>query len=250
MSFPQETSTAIRLAELLVASAIWMGFPGGAYAAEAGPRPYVIVAFGDSLTASTQVAKELRWTSLLETMLRKNVPDRGIVVFNAGGNGNTSREGLVRMENDVLARRPNLVLVEFVNDATFQPARHVSLEEFARNCREMHDRIVRQAGAQMLCWPCTPILNAKHAWGKHPFYASAGGIDDYQNSYRKCLAEVCRELRMPLVDMDTIFRNGFKDHGEDFYILPDGIHYREAGNRLIADSLLPEVEKLVRNSRK
>jgi lysophospholipase L1-like esterase len=56
---------------------------------------------------------------------------------------------------------------------------------------------------------------------------------------------VSRQLHVPFVDMDAIFREKFKVKGEDVYICSDGIHYREAGNQLVAESLLPEVEKII-----
>ena len=220
-------------------------------AAEDARPAYVIVAFGDSLTQAAQVAKGAQWTNLLQDKLRQRHSDLEVTVINAGVDGNTSREGLARIEKDVLARRPNLVIAEFGgNDQTPQPARHVSLDELAKNIRAMHDRIVRQAGAKMICWPLTPILNAKHAYGKDPFYAAAGGPDGYQIAYRKRLAQVSNELHVPFVDMDAIFRDKFKEKGADFYILPDGVHHREIGNQLVAESLLPEVEKMIRQWRK
>ena len=216
-------------------------------AAEPARPPYVIVAFGTSLTASTQVAEELRWTHLLEEKLRQSRPDLEITVINAGINGSTSRERLTRLDPDVLVQRPNLVICDFgANDSTFEPNRRVSLEEFDKNIETTRDRIAG-AKAKLICWPCTPIVNARHAYGQHPFFASAGGPDGDTAAYRKRLAETCRRLHLPLVDMDAIFREQFKRQGDDAYIAPDGIHFSETGNRLVAESLLPEVEKVIRD---
>jgi lysophospholipase L1-like esterase len=215
-------------------------------AAQDGRPTYVIVAFGDSLTEAAQVAQGAQWPSLLQDMLRRRHPDLDVAVINAGVGGNTSREGLARMEKDVLTRRPNLVIAAFgANDETLQSERHVSVDEYAKNLRAMYDAIVRRTGAKMICWPATPFINDRHLWGKNPFFAAAGGPDQYQMAYRKRMARVGQELQMPFVDMDAIFRRQFKEKGADFYVLPDGIHYREAGNQLVAESLLPEVEKII-----
>lgn len=210
-------------------------------------RPaYVIVAFGDSLTASVEVAKDSQWTSLLQGALQKKYPDRNVTVINAGVGGNTSREGLARIEKDVLSQHPNLVIAEFGgNDATSDPARHVPLDELARNMRAMHDRIVRQAGAKMICWPLTPVLDDKHASRNDPFYTEAGGFDRYEAAYRKRLEDVSKELNVPYIDVDAVFREKFKEKNADFYIRADGVHHQEAGNRLVAEALLPAVEEIL-----
>jgi lysophospholipase L1-like esterase len=234
------TRRTLLLAVLLVVDAL------AGQAAESSSRPYVIVVFGDSLTAATTVAKESQWASLLEKGLRRRHPDLRLTVVNAGVGGNTSREGRARMEKDVLSRHPDLVIVEFgANDETPDGARHVSVEEFGKNLQAMHDAIVRRAGAKMICWPSTPFVNAQHSWGKDSSFAAAGGPDEYQSVYRKCMARVCVDRKMPCVDIDAIFRENIKKHGTSVCICSDGIHHREAGQRLVAEGLLPHVERAI-----
>jgi lysophospholipase L1-like esterase len=73
-----------------------------------------VICFGDSITqASTEMPEADRWPILLEALLKERLAPRPVAVVNAGVGGNTSREGLVRMDQAVLARRPNLVLVQF-----------------------------------------------------------------------------------------------------------------------------------------
>jgi lysophospholipase L1-like esterase len=234
------------LAAALLASCSW-----DAHAAELVRPSYVIVAFGTSLTESVQVPKELRWTSLLQDKLQHNHPGMDVVVINAGIGGSTSREQLARLEKDVLLRHPNLVIWDSgANDATFDPNLHVAVEDFAKNIKTFHDRVASQTKAKMIFWPCTPIMDAVHAYGKNPFYAAAGGPDAYEASYRKCLAETSGQLRVPFVDIDAVFRQKFKEKGWDLYLCPDGIHYREAGNCLVADSLLPGIEEIINDTEK
>jgi lysophospholipase L1-like esterase len=234
------TQRTLLLAVLLVVDAL------AGQAAESSSRPYVIVVFGDSLTAGTSVAGESRWASLLEKGLRRKHPDLRPTVINAGVGGNTSREGLARMEKDVLSQHPDLVIVEFgSNDETPDSARHVSVEDFGKNLQAMHDAIVRCAGAKMICWPSTPFVNAQHIWGKDPFFAAAGGPDEYQAAYRKCMARVCADRQMPFVDMDAAFREDIKKHGTSVCICSDGVHHRKAGQHLVAEGLLPHVERAI-----
>lgn len=215
-------------------------------------RPsYVIVAFGTSLTESVQVSPDKRWTSLLQEILRQRHPELEITVINAGISGSTTRERLPHLEKDVLARHPDLVISDLgANDGTYMPERNVSLEEFVGNVKLMHDQIVSKTGAAEIYWPITPVLNDKHVYRDMPLYVKAGGIDKCAEVYRKSTAKVSRKLHVSFVDMDAIFRKNFNEKGADFYIRSDGIHYTEAGNQLVAQSLLPMVEKIIRHKLK
>ncbi len=210
-------------------------------------RPsYVIVAFGTSLTESVQVPSDKRWTHVLQEMLQQRHPELEITVINAGISGSTTRERLPHLEKDVLERHPDLVISDLgANDGTYMQDRHVSLEEFVSNVKLMHDQIVSKTGAAEIYWPITPVLNEKHVYRDMPFYVKAGGIDKCAEVYRRCTAKVSRKLHVPFINMDAVFRKKFKDNGADFYIRSDGIHYTEAGNQLVAQSLLPRVEKII-----
>lgn len=65
-----------------------------------------IICFGDSLTYGYGVDKGSDYPSLLARMI--NIP-----VINAGVDGDTSIEGLKRLNSDVLEKKPLLVIIEF-----------------------------------------------------------------------------------------------------------------------------------------
>ncbi len=65
-----------------------------------------IIAFGDSITHGTGAGPGEDYPTLLGRAL-------GVQVTNAGVPGETSTDGLARIEQDVLAHRPKLVLIEF-----------------------------------------------------------------------------------------------------------------------------------------
>ena len=181
-------------------------------------------------------------------MLQEKYPDIDITLVNSGTGGSTTRDRLPLLEKDVLAHHPDLVIADFAaNDADYNPDRHVYLDEFSRNIRYMHEQIVQKTGAAEIYWPQTPEMSEKHVWRNQPLYADAGGLDKYDELYRKCTAKVSRELNVPFVDMDAIFRKKIKENGSDFYLCPDGAHHTKAGNQLVAESLFPLVDKFVKN---
>lgn len=66
----------------------------------------VIVCFGDSITAGHGVGREQVFPALIAQRLE-------IPVLNAGVDGDTMADALARLERDVLAHNPRVVLVEF-----------------------------------------------------------------------------------------------------------------------------------------
>src|SRR5215212_11260441 len=67
-------------------------------------RGSAIIAFGDSLTAGYGANPGEDYPSRLSTMI-------GATIVNAGVNGDTTESALARVDADVLARDPRIVLV-------------------------------------------------------------------------------------------------------------------------------------------
>lgn len=86
-----------------------------------------IVCFGDSITAGYGVRPEEAFPSLIAERL--DMP-----VINAGRSGDTTYDGLARLERDVLAYDPRVVLVEFGGN-DFR--KKVDTEETIRNLQRM-----------------------------------------------------------------------------------------------------------------
>jgi lysophospholipase L1-like esterase len=104
----------------------------------ASGQPLTIVCWGDSVTAGGNASKpELRYVDLFAAGLRERFPQAKIDVRNISAGGSNSRQWLdpekhpyknlhgpanpARFEN-VLHAKPDLVTIEFVNDAGLSPA--------------------------------------------------------------------------------------------------------------------------------
>lgn len=207
--------------------------------------PFVIVAFGDSITRASEVPAEARWPERLRAALSTWRPKREWVVINSGVGGNTSREGLARIETDVLAHRPDLVLVEFGgNDATDEPHRHVSLEEFATNLREIEARVASASGRAVLL-TFTPVVNAWHSWGAKELFRGTGGPDEYVEQYRRFTRDYAAQRALPLGDIDLALRAAMKRDGAETHILKDGVHLTAAGNAVVAECVLEAIKPVL-----
>lgn len=221
---------------LFAAGASAWGDPPAADSSNAKPA-YTIVAFGDSITASAAQANDKKWPKVLETRLQQADPSRRFQVVNAGVGGNTSREGLARLERDVLTHKPDLVVIEFGgNDATDNAARHVDLKEFEKNLTTMLEKTrAVNPRAMIVIATFPPVVDSKHSAGK--LY---GGLDKYIEQYRVAARQFAKAHELPLVDMDAAIRPQ-----SDQYILPDGVHLTDGGNEAIAKAVDAVIRKVL-----
>lgn len=197
-----------------------------------------VVAFGDSITRGYAVPEGAGWVEIMSVRLREKPGMPGIPVFNAGGNANTSAEGLRRIESDVLAHLPGLVLVEFGgNDTVNDAKRHVDLDDFEKNILEI-DRRVKERGGETVLVTFPPIINGWHGARSDPYYDKWGGVDQCVEPYRERTRQLAKRLGCPLFDLDLFLRDLIGKNGPKAYILPDGVHLTPEANRLVADAVL------------
>jgi lysophospholipase L1-like esterase len=95
-----------------------------------------IVAFGDSITAGFAVKRG--FPSFWREQLQQKFPEAKVEMINSGISGDTSRDGLARLDWSVLSYEPDLVTINFgINDCVLG----LGLEEFEMNFVEMLRRI-------------------------------------------------------------------------------------------------------------
>ena len=206
-----------------------------------------ILAFGNSITAAAQQKLEDRWPEILRRVLQERFPKCIIKVINAGVGGNTSREGLRRLEQDVLMHDPHLVLVEFGNDGTPEPERHVSFEEFTANLDQIRTKVAERNNGRLIMLTFPPVVDqwvSIHSEHRES-YKQNGGPDAYQAHYRKLTRQFAQAHGLPLADIDKALRAEMARHGPGEYILPDGVHLTAQGNRVVAEVVLEVLSAMV-----
>lgn len=204
-------------------------------------EPPTIVAFGDSTTA-------IRGTlTVYATLLQEEL--RGVKVINAGVGGNTTQMALKRLETDVLAHAPKLVIVQFgINDAAVDlwktpPAAspRVPLEQYVQNLRTIV-QAVKAKGAQVILmtpnpmrW--TPILKEKY--GKPPYEVDKPeGFNTPMVPYCEAMTKLAQEEEVALINVQELFRTYAKKMNlEVDKLLLDGMHPNDEGQRIVATAL-------------
>jgi len=195
-----------------------------------------LIAFGDSMTHAMQVDPEKRWPAMLEQRMKEALAPRKVSVINAGVGGNTSRDGLQRIDKDVIAQKPDWVLVEFGgNDTTGDSQRNVPIEEFRQNIKIIWEKVTA-AGARVALINFPPVVDVWHGSIKNEesrkSFDAAGGLDAAIHPYRSAVKIFAQEQKCLFIDWHHHIRTAMERDGYGVYILNDGVHFTEEGNKL------------------
>jgi len=209
-------------------------------------QPLVIVTFGASATEARGVKAD--FSNLLACELSFDGKD--IKVINAGIGGNTTRMGKKRLESDVLAAQPDVVVMMFgINDAAVDvwetpPATtsRVSLEEYRENLTAMIQAL-KQRGTRVVLMTTNPTYWAAKTielYGKPPYKTDeVYGFSFLLSDYAAAAREIARQEGVGLVDNFAAFEAYDAESGhEPGSLTSDGMHPNNAGHRIIADLLI------------
>ena len=179
-----------------------------------------IVCFGDSITAGYAVRRG--FPSFLLESLRQRFPDSKIEMINSGISGDTSQDGLSRLDWAVLSYEPDLVTINFgINDCVLG----LSLEEFEMNLVEMVRRIRAGPDSEILLLSSQPL--------ESPPY------DQRVLDYYQTVERVAKEMNVGFVDVYGAWMKRVQAGMPlDSLILPGLDHPNEAGYRIIAEELM------------
>lgn len=193
-----------------------------------------IVFLGDSITQAG--VRPTGYVTLIQHALAERHKDLGIEVIGAGISGNKVPDLQRRVDKDVIAKKPTIVVIYIgINDVWHgesDPAKGTSKENFEAGLKEVIGKCTT-AGARVLL--CTPSVIGEKADGSNK---SDANLDGYSEISRK----IAKELKIPLCDLRKEFMNYEKEHNpenKDKGILTsDRVHLNDAGNKFVADAML------------
>jgi lysophospholipase L1-like esterase len=153
-----------------------------------------IISFGDSITAGGEASqKSLQYPERYADELRRRFPKATIEVENGATGGDTTREGLQRLEVKVLTRKPDLVLVAFgMNDHNIGGT---PIPEFKANLKQMIDRIRSATGAETMLLSTFPP-NPKWHFSSHRM-----------EQYATATKETADEAKVTYVDVFDVWQS-------------------------------------------
>lgn len=212
----------------------------GQFVPVAAKVPRKIVALGDSITRGVRsgVQPNETFAAVVQEELRRE--GKEVEVVNAGMGGERTDGALARLDRDVLALRPDWVLLMYgTNDSYVDAGKadsRLSRADFAANLRQLVTRL-RRADVR-------PILMTEPCWG---LAARPNGVGEHPNGrlagYMAACREVAREMEVPLIDHFARWsarQSAGMDVGD---WTTDQCHPNPAGHRILADEILPEVRR-------
>jgi lysophospholipase L1-like esterase len=197
-----------------------------------------IVFLGDSITAGGAGPKG--YISMIRADLEKKYADKKIECIGAGISGNKVPNLQARVEKDVVAKKPTIVVIYIgINDVWHgenDPKRGTEPDAFTAGLKEVIGKI-KAGGARVIL--CTPTVIGEKK-------AGANKLDAKLDQYSDLSRGLAKELDLQLIDL----RKAFVDHlaannpedKEKGILTPDRVHLNEAGNRLVADTMLKTLD--------
>jgi lysophospholipase L1-like esterase len=127
--------------------------------------PVKIVAYGDSITAGGDASKpELIFWRRWADELQRKYPNARISAVNGATGGDSTVQGLQRLQAKVLNEKPDLVLVGFgMNDHNVGG---VPIPQFQENLKQMIGRIRNETAAEVVLFSAFPP-NPRWTFGSH-----------------------------------------------------------------------------------
>ena len=179
-----------------------------------------IVAFGDSITAGFAVRRG--FPSYWKQMLAEKYPEASIEMINSGISGDTSMDGLARLDYSVLSYEPDLITINFgINDCVLG----LGLEEFEANFVEMVRRIRSGPGSEILLLSSEPL--------ETPPY------DRMVLDYYQAVQRVAKQMDVGFVNVFAAWMKVINAGTPLTGLILSGLdHPNEAGYRIIAEELM------------
>ena len=179
-----------------------------------------IVALGDSITAGFAVRRG--FPSFWREMLQQKYPEARLELINSGVSGDTTLDGLARLDWAVLSYEPDLVTINFgINDSVLG----LGLDEFEMNLVEIVRRIRAGPDSEILLLSSQPL--------ETPPY------DKIVRDYYQTIERVAKEMDVGFVNVYEAWMERVRAGTPlGSMIIPGLDHPNEAGYRIIAEELM------------
>jgi isoamyl acetate esterase len=196
-------------------------------------KPKKIIFFGDSITQAG--VKPGGYVDLI----KKTLDSSKYEVIGAGIGGNKVYDLYLRMEEDVLNKKPDVVVIYIgVNDVWHKQSSRTGTDydKFIRFYEALIKKIQANGARVVLCTPA--VIGEKKN--------NANEMDADLDKYSGAIRDIATKNNLPLCDLRTIFKtydaeNNAEDK-EKGILTSDGVHLNAKGNQTLADKLLPLVQ--------
>lgn len=207
-----------------------------------GQQSVNVVFFGDSITEAA--TGETGYITRLDRLLNKDRAN-GFQLIGAGISGHKVPDLQKRLDRDVLAKDPKLVVIYIgINDVWHSlSGKGTPVDQFRDGLVDIIQRI-HAAGAGVIL--CTPSVIGERTDGGNELDAK---LDEYASISR----EVAAGTGVRLVDLRQLFLRELKiinpDNDANGHLTTDGVHLNDAGNEFVQECLGDAIRSSVQGQR-
>jgi lysophospholipase L1-like esterase len=197
------------------------------------PKPKKVIFFGDSITQAG-----VKGNGYIN-QLKKSLDTTKFELIGAGIGGNKVYDLYLRMEDDVLNKKPDLVFIYVgINDVWHKLGAKTGTDydKYLKFYQALINKIQATGSKVVLCTP-TVIGEKKN---------NANEVDADLNKYADGVRGLATKNNLPLCDLRKAFvdyenANNTEDK-EKGILTTDRVHLNDVGNKLVADTMLPFVK--------
>ena len=192
-----------------------------------------IVFFGDSITQAG--AEPSGYISLMRDMLEKKGLDKSYELIGAGIGGNKVYDLYLRMEEDVLSKQPDIVLIYIgVNDVWHKTSHGTGTD--LDKYEKFYIAIIKKLQAKNIkVAVCTPTVIGEKKDNANP-------QDKDLNAYSEVIRRLAATYNCTLIDLRKAFASyeqaNNNDNKESGLLTTDRVHLTDTGNQLVADEVI------------
>jgi lysophospholipase L1-like esterase len=196
-----------------------------------------VIFFGDSITHAGVAPHG--YITLLQQMLAKEGKDNAFDLIGAGIGGNKVYDLYLRLEDDVLSKKPDIVFIYVgINDVWHKKTSGTGTDpdKFERFYNKIIDKL-QAAGAKVVI--CTPTVIGE----KKDF---VNELDGDLNKYAAIIRNIAKNKNTGLIDLhkaiiEYIDAHNPEDKAKDVLTV-DGVHMNDAGNEFLAKQFYPYIK--------
>ncbi len=197
-----------------------------------------VVFFGDSITQAG--VQPNGYITMMKGMLQKE-GDTNYDLTGAGIGGNKVYDLYLRLEDDVLSKSPDIVVIYVgVNDVWHKSSSGTGTD--ADKFEKFYKAIIKKLQAAN----ARVILVTPATIGEKKNYVNQQDGD--LNKYANIIKHIGSDMNLPVIDLRTLFENYEQEHNTNDadrgVLTVDGVHLNDTGNRLVAETMLQAIKEL------
>jgi len=179
----------------------------------------IIGALGDSLTYGWMT--ERGFLDYLNDMLKKKYPDSPFKILNRGIPGDTARDGLRRLDREIIRFNPDLVMIQFaLNDAYTE----FSPDNFKNNIDMIISKVKEKTNSEIALLTSVTLIDPRENIIAENFYSR--------------ITELGLKYNIPVVSVHEYWKKKISEGAVHSTLVQfDGVHPTEKGYQLMAEAV-------------